>query len=150
MHTRQTASNTDQQRILVSPQVGKSSVFGYAVTNGLEKLSESAPYRKWYCAKSSWNQVFSTLQILPLLVQLLTSARHWATWEMALLVHDKTTAIHRWVWTLSDKRKKYFCSLRRICPLRSDEISEMNSWSDKFFIAIIDGLCLGSVDRLCI
>lgn len=76
IHTRQTASKTDQQRALVSPQAGKSSVFGHALTNGLEKLLGEAPNRKGHCAEGSWNQMFSTLQIFPLMVQLLTSARH--------------------------------------------------------------------------
>lgn len=63
IHISQTTSKTDQQRALVSPRMGKSHVFGYPVTNGLEKLLGEALSRKGHCAEGSWNQVFSTFFI---------------------------------------------------------------------------------------
>lgn len=50
-----TTSKTDQQRALVNPQMGKSHVFGYPVTNGLEKLLGEALNREGHCAECSWN-----------------------------------------------------------------------------------------------
>lgn len=76
IHTSQAASKTGQQNALVNPQVGKRGMFGYPVANGLKKLLGEAANRKGHCTKSSWNYLFSTLQIFPLVVQLLTPARH--------------------------------------------------------------------------
>lgn len=55
IHISQTTSKTDQQRALVSPQMGMSHVFGYPVTNGLEKLLGEALNRKGHCAECSGN-----------------------------------------------------------------------------------------------
>lgn len=54
---------SDQQRALVRPQMEKSHVFGYPVTNGLEKLLREALNNRGNCEEGSWNQVFSTFFI---------------------------------------------------------------------------------------
>lgn len=60
IHISETISKTDQQRVLVSPQMGKSHVFGYPVTNGLEKLLGEALNIEGHCAECNCIQVFST------------------------------------------------------------------------------------------